>query len=225
MIEAKNIYKAFTIRRQKLDVLRGADLSVEKGSSLAVVGKSGAGKSTLLHILGILDPPNSGSVLVDGREVYRLSQSRQARIRAGQIGFIFQSYHLLPEMDVMENVMLPAMAVPARAAGRRAARKRAVEVLDRMGLADRSGHTPMQLSGGEQQRAAIARALMNNPSVILADEPTGNLDRQTGDQVLDHLFVSTKEDGLTLLLVTHDETIAARCNRTLLLENGKLVER
>jgi predicted ABC-type transport system involved in lysophospholipase L1 biosynthesis ATPase subunit len=201
-----------------VDVLQGADLEIESGESIAVVGRSGAGKSTLLHILGALDRPDSGRVLLDGEDVYALSNKRRSRIRCERIGFVFQSYHLLPEMDVLENVMLPGMALGGLP--RTTLREKASELLDMVGLADRCGHLPQELSGGEQQRVALARSLMNNPNMLMADEPTGNLDAATGSQVLDYVFGVISDRKHTLVMVTHDETIAQRCDRVYRLENG-----
>lgn len=221
-LSAAGLRKAYTLHGQRLDILRGASLDAHPGETLAIVGRSGAGKSTLLHVLGGLDRPEAGEVFVGGRGLYALSAARRTRLRAAAIGFVFQAYHLLPEMDIAENVMLPGMALGRLS--RRALRARAEALLERVGLADRLRHTPPELSGGEQQRAAIARALMNEPPVILADEPTGNLDAKTGDQVLSLLFELTKERGAVLAMVTHSPATAARCDRTLTLHDGVLEE-
>ncbi len=221
-LSAVGLRKAYTLHGQRLDILRGASLEAHPGETLAIVGRSGAGKSTLLHVLGGLDRPEAGEVFVGGRGLYALSAARRTRLRAAAIGFVFQAYHLLPEMDIAENVMLPGMALGRLS--RRALRARAEALLERVGLADRLRHTPPELSGGEQQRAAIARALMNEPPVILADEPTGNLDAKTGDQVLSLLFELTKERGAVLAMVTHSPATAARCDRTLTLRDGVLEE-
>ncbi|MFC1498428.1 ABC transporter ATP-binding protein, partial [Verrucomicrobiota bacterium] len=218
LVKAENIHKTYMIGRTSVPVLKGASIEVQPGEAVAVVGISGAGKSTLLHILGGLDKPDGlneeeqGTVLVMGENIYNAAPERRTRIRAAQIGFVFQSYHLLPEMDVLENVMLPAMALGKFARSSLSPlgpRKRALELLTAVGLADRADHTPMELSGGEQQRVALARALMNDPQVVLADEPTGNLDDGTGQQVLDCLFSLTKKRKHTLIIVTHNEKIAA----------------
>ena len=222
LIQAEGIHKTYTIRKAPLHVLQGASLEVGSGETVAIIGKSGAGKSTLLHILGGLDRPESGRVVMDGRDFYKLSAAQRSRIRAAEIGFVFQSYHLLPEMDVIENVMLPAMAVGASFRPRAGIRAHAMELLTSVGLADRADHTPFELSGGEQQRAALARALMNDPKLVLADEPTGNLDTATGGQVLDMLFALTKKRGHTLILVTHNEGVAHSCDRVLRLTAGRL---
>ncbi|MBT3194004.1 MAG: ABC transporter ATP-binding protein [Verrucomicrobia bacterium] len=221
LIEAKNLHRRYVLKRHELDVLRGADLSVDTGETVAVVGRSGAGKSTLLHILGGIDRPDegSGNVLIDGEDLYRASSSRRTQIRATRIGFVFQSYHLLNEMDVLENVMLPARGIGINTASMR---ERSMELLDAVGVADRAHHTPLELSGGEQQRVALARALINDPSIVLADEPTGNLDGETGGVVLEMLFALTKERGHALVMVTHNQQIADTCDRSLLLDEGQL---
>jgi len=203
-------------------VLRGASLDVGSGETVAIVGVRGAGKSTLLHIIGGLDEPDGGRVLIEDSDFYKVSGRVRSRIRSGRIGFVFQSYHLLPEMDVVENVMLPAMAKGNLLPAYTGMRKRALELLEAVGLRERAGHTPMELSGGEQQRVALARALMNDPEVVLADEPTGNLDDATGGQVLDHLFSLTKEMGHTLVMVTHNRDIARSCDRVVQLVDGVL---
>ncbi len=222
LIEAKNLHRRYLLKRHDLDVLRGASLSVDVGETVAVVGRSGAGKSTLLHILGGIDKPDAGSgkVCVDGESLYEVSPTRRTRIRATRIGFVFQSYHLLNEMDVLENVMLPAMGIGINSTEMRA---RAMELLDSVGVADRAHHTPLELSGGEQQRVALARALINDPSIVLADEPTGNLDEETGCTVLQMLFALTKSRGHALVMVTHNQQIADTCDRSLLLDEGLLV--
>ncbi len=221
LIEAKNLHKRYVLKRHEVCVLQGADLSVDAGETVAVVGRSGSGKSTLLHILGGIDRPDDGSgdVHIDGENLYGVSASRRSRIRATQIGFVFQSYHLLNEMDVLENVMLPARAIGIR---NTATRSRAMELLDAVGVADRANHTPMELSGGEQQRVALARALINDPPIVLADEPTGNLDGETGSSVLEHLFALTKACSHALVMVTHNPAIADTCDRTLHLTEGLL---
>jgi predicted ABC-type transport system involved in lysophospholipase L1 biosynthesis ATPase subunit len=221
LIEANNLHKRYVLKRHELHVLRGASLAVDAGETVAVVGRSGAGKSTLLHVLGGIDRPDvgSGDVCVRGENLYRASRGRRSRIRATQIGFVFQSYHLLNEMDVLENVMLPARAIGV---GSDSMRQRSLELLDAVGVGDRAHHTPLELSGGEQQRVALARALVNDPAIVLADEPTGNLDKETGGAVLDLLFSLTKSRGHALVMVTHSPQIAAACDRTLNLQDGLL---
>ncbi len=217
---AQGLRKAYTLHGARLDILRGADLAAEPGETIAIVGRSGAGKSTLLHVLGGLDRPQAGTVRIDGRDLYALTARRRTALRAAKIGFVFQAYHLLPEMDITENVMLPAMALGRL--GRAAMRSRAQDLLARVGLENRLRHTPLELSGGEQQRAAIARALMNDPPLLLADEPTGNLDATTGGAVLDLLFDLARERRAILVMVTHSPETAARCARTLTLRDGTL---
>ena len=222
LLEARDVHRTFTAGRHVVSVLKGASCAVRSNETVAIVGASGAGKSTLLHILGGLDKPCDGQVLISGRDLYRLSSSSRTRIRARDVGFVFQSYHLLPEMDVLENVILPARSRGRVVKSWGAARQRGMDLLSSVGLAERADHTPMELSGGEQQRAALARALMNEPQLVLADEPTGNLDEKTGDQILDILFGLTKEKGHTLVIVTHDLRIAGACDRMLRLEDGIL---
>jgi len=221
-LSARNVYKTYHLPHKRVMVLQGADLDIAPGERVAIVGRSGAGKSTLLHVLGGLDTPDSRESRVEhfGTDLYRLPPRRRAAHRAANVGFVFQSYHLLPEMDIVENVMLPAFAVGSRRGA--AARQRARDLLAQVGLGDRLCHTPLELSGGEQQRVALARALMNAPRLILADEPTGNLDASTGTQVLDLLF--TLCTGHALAIVTHSPEIARRCDRTLRLEEGALNE-
>lgn len=224
LIRVEDIHKTYVVEKTSLHVLKGASLKVNVGETVAIVGISGAGKSTLLHIIGGLDRPDDGRVVMKGEDLYGTSARQRTRIRATQIGFVFQSYHLLPEMDVLENVMLPAMALGSFVSTSLGPGRRALELLDSVGLADRANHTPMELSGGEQQRVALARALMNDPEVVLADEPTGNLDDATGGQVLEYLFSLTKKRGHTLVLVTHNEKIVVSCDRVLRLQNGCLTD-
>ena len=219
-LAAHNLHKDYTLHRKQINVLRGAELTTTPGESVAIIGRSGSGKSTLMHVLGGLDKPAEGQVFIAGQDLYRLSARKRTKLCATHIGFVFQAYHLLPEMDITENVMLPAMAVGKLS--RKAMRERAEALLTRVGLKDRLNHKPQELSGGEQQRAAIARALMNEPPLILADEPTGNLDAATGDAVLDLLFELTKEQNAVLVMVTHNPETAARCSRTLILNEGLL---
>jgi predicted ABC-type transport system involved in lysophospholipase L1 biosynthesis ATPase subunit len=222
ILEASELHRVYTIGATTIPVLKGVSLSVRAGETVAIMGASGAGKSTLLHILGGLDRPSKGRVRFRDQSLYEMSNRARTELRATKIGFVFQSYHLLPELDIAENVTLPAMSrfdAPRFAAENR---KRALDLLGQVGLRDRAGHRPMELSGGEQQRAALARALMNDPEIVYADEPTGNLDSKTGDLVLQYLFDLTRERGHTLILVTHNEAVAGRCDRTLLLQDGSL---
>jgi len=222
MLEATALHKTYTLPHKRVEVLKGASLRIRKGERVAIVGRSGAGKSTLLHVLGGLDRPESGEVRVGGLPLYAVSPRRRTAVRAAQIGFVFQSYHLLPEMDVTENVMLPAMTGAARLT-RREMRQRAQTLLGQVGLADRATHMPLELSGGEQQRVALARALINEPALILADEPTGNLDRLTGAQIMELLFSLSCTRELALVMVTHSPETAALCDRVLELRDGLLV--
>ncbi len=220
LIEAGEVWKSYRLGKVEVPVLRGVTLSVKRGEALAIVGASGAGKSTLLNVLGALDAPTEGTVLFGGRDLYRMSGRERAALRASRIGFVFQAFHLLPELDLVENIMLPALCHPAAWRSGPALRRRASELIERVGLSGRVKHRPDELSGGEQQRAALARALMNDPELILADEPTGNLDSQTGARVLDVLFALVRERRRTLVVVTHDPHVANRCDRHLCLADG-----
>lgn len=224
MLQAEKLHKAYVLGKKTIHVLAGTSFGVAEGETVSVVGLSGAGKSTLLHLLGGLDHPDQGRVVLDGQDLYRLSGSKRAAVRCRSIGFVFQSYHLLPEMDVLENVALPAMAAcNSKSKSWRSVRARAMELLEQVGLQDRAIHRPQELSGGEQQRVAMARALMNEPRLVLADEPTGNLDEQTGSQVLGCLFSMAKTRGRSLVIVTHDSRVASRCDRSLRLVDGVLI--
>jgi putative ABC transport system ATP-binding protein len=202
-----------------VSILRGIDLEVEAGASLSVVGPSGSGKSSLLSIVGGIERPTSGRVVVDGVDFGTLDEDGLALFRRDRVGILFQSFHLIPTMTALENV-----ALPLELAGRRDALKAAAALLDEVGLADRTAHYPGQLSGGEQQRVALARALVNQPRLLLADEPTGNLDADTGRAVVDLLFAASTARGTTLLLITHDPALAARCRRRVAMERGRLHE-
>lgn len=221
ILKAEDVRRHFVIGRHMVPVLKGVSCEIKKNETVAVVGSSGAGKSTIMHIFGGLDKPTAGRVMISGEDLYGMSAAKRTRIRATGIGFVFQSYHLLPEMDVLENVLLPARAISSRESFA-SIRKRGMDLLDLVGLADRAIHTPLELSGGEQQRVALARALMNEPDLVLADEPTGNLDAETSDQVIKTLFTLTRDRGHTLVLVTHNLRIAGACDRTLSLEEGVL---
>lgn len=222
VLKADKIEKKYSLRHKEIDVLKGTSLEVSKGEHVAIIGKSGAGKSTLMHILGGLDHPDRGRVMFKDIDLYSASENERAKIRARDVGFVFQSYHLLPEMDVLENVTLPAMAKSSLFGAAGSIRKRGRELLEAVGLLGRSDHTPLELSGGEQQRVALARALINDPEIVFADEPTGNLDDSTGGHVLDYLFNLLKERDHTLIMVTHNEATAQRCDRVLRLEGGML---
>jgi predicted ABC-type transport system involved in lysophospholipase L1 biosynthesis ATPase subunit len=222
MIVADNINKIYRVGAKPLQVLYDVSLRIAAGESLAIMGPSGAGKSTLLHILGGLDKPSSGVLRFKGEDLYRLPDARRNLIRARQVGFVFQAYHLLPELDIVENVMLPAMGLPGAWRQGRALRQRAADLLAAVGLGERLAHTPLELSGGEQQRVALARSLMNAPELLLTDEPTGNLDTGTGEQILHYLYDLTCQMNHTLVLVTHNAQVAARCHSLIRLVDGRV---
>lgn len=225
LLEARGVHKSYGVGKRTLPVLKGIDLSLAEGEMLALLGASGEGKSTLLHVLGLLDSPSQGEIHFSGRRVDNLAAREQARLRRQHVGFVFQFYHLIPELNAQENVELAAMMdlSPLRWMGRkRQVRKEARELLDRVGLAERLTHRPKELSGGERQRVAIARALMAKPRVILADEPTGNLDSETANGVLELLFAINKERQLGFVLVTHNEELAQLCHRVVRMRNGAL---
>ncbi|MGB9590537.1 MAG: ABC transporter ATP-binding protein [candidate division WOR-3 bacterium] len=219
LIDARDIHKIFMLGKVELHVLRGVDLAVERGEYISIMGPSGSGKSTLMHILGCLETPTSGTYILDGQEVHSLDEPELANIRRTKIGFVFQNFYLLPRMSALDNVALPMVYTGVPLANRR---KRATEILERIGLADRMKHNPSELSGGERQRVAIGRALANDPEIIFADEPTGNLDSKTGAEIMD-LFAELHRDGKTIILVTHDPEIAKRAGRIVRLRDG-LVE-
>jgi ABC-type lipoprotein export system ATPase subunit len=219
-LSAKNSGKTYMLGKRALEVLRGINLDIARGDFLALRGASGAGKSTLLHLLGGLDFPNPGEIFTEGRSLNSLSRNELANWRNRKVGFIFQAYYLLPELDALENVCLPARMARTPAA---VAAKRGRELLARVGLEDRMEHKPYELSGGEQQRVAIARALVNEPDLILADEPTGNLDSHTGQEIIDLLCSLRDERKMTLVIATHDATVAARAPKTIHLADGKIV--
>ncbi len=224
MLELHNIEKSFVLpTSERIDVLADVNLSVEPGERVAIVGRSGSGKSTLLNILGLLDQPSSGRYLCDGQDASSLGDVDLSRLRASFVGFIFQQFHLLDRRTAAENVAEPLLFAGAPARGQRKAR--AAELLDRVGLSHRANSMPHLLSGGEKQRVAIARALIRNPRVVLADEPTGSLDIATGTLVLDLLFEMSRSERTALVLVTHDEALAARADRVYVLDAGKLAER
>ncbi len=217
ILEARDLHKRYELGARSLEVLRGVSLKIARGDFLAMQGASGAGKSTLLHLLGGLDSANAGEVWFDGRKLAALSDLALAQLRNLKIGFIFQAYHLLPELDALENVCLPARMARTAAA---TAEARGRDLLARVGLAERVEHRPAELSGGEQQRVAIARALINSPPLILADEPTGNLDSRTGDEIIDLLLALRAEHQTTLIIATHDARVAARAPKVLRLVDG-----
>ncbi len=219
MIELNNLSMSYALEHGRLDVLRNVDLAVADGDTLAIVGPSGSGKTTLLVLLAGLEPPFSGSVKLDGHTLGDLDEDALADLRRDRIGIVFQSFHLVPSLTALGNV-----ALPLEIAGADNTRARSSAMLERVGLAGREDHYPRQLSGGEQQRVAIARALVHQPKLLLADEPTGNLDLHTGETIIDLLFELNADSGSTLVLVTHDEAVAARCQRVVRLHDGSLIE-
>ncbi len=221
-LEARGLVKGFPSGGRYLPVLREADLSIAGGEMVAILGASGVGKSTLLHVLGTIDGPEKGSVRIDGSDVFALSEPERTQLRNKAIGFIFQFHHLLPEFTAIENVMMPLLIARTSATE---ARERAQRLLQALGLADRGHHRPAQLSGGEQQRVAVARALVCEPRIVLADEPTGNLDSKSSDELVGLLRKFHKEKGLTSVVVTHNERIASVCDRILYLEDGIIKEK
>ena len=239
ILSARGIKKSFQVGERPLEVLHGVDLDLARGELLCLMGSSGAGKSTFLHILGLLEGPSAGRVTIDGVVAFdedmpggassghkRLGIAERALLRNRKIGFVFQFYHLLAELDAVENVLLPAMIAHDWFAWRgkgKELRERAVSMLESFGLGERLGHRPAQLSGGERQRVAIARALFLDPPLVIADEPTGNLDSATGAKVMDLLLREQAARGLSLLLVTHDERIASRCERVVRMADGRIV--
>ncbi len=221
LIQLRDVKKTYDLGEVQVEALRGVSLDVEAGEYLALMGPSGSGKSTLMNLLGCLDSPTSGSYLLDGEEVGKMSQDQRAQIRNRRIGFVFQNYNLLARTSALENVELPLLYTNDVTAKQR--RRRAVELLERVGLADRMNHHPSQLSGGQQQRVAIARSLVNKPSVLMADEPTGNLDSKTGREVIELFQTLSDESGITIILVTHEQEVACRARRTLILKDGCFV--
>ena len=222
VLDVRNVSHGFNDQSgHRLSVLESLDLRINPGDSVAIIGPSGAGKSTLLSLLAGLDIPESGDILFQGEAFSGLSEDRRAAVRRGRIGFVFQSFQLLQGLTAVENVMLPLELTGMPVAQ---AKQRAMKWLDRVGLGARTHHRPRMLSGGEQQRVALARAFVNEPALLFADEPTGNLDRRTGESVSELLFELNQETGTTLILVTHDERLAGRCQRILSLEDGTLNE-
>ena len=220
ILVARGLHKSYTLGSREVEVLRGIDVRVRRGEALVIVGASGAGKSTLLHLLGGLDAPSAGDVSLDGASLFAMSSTARTRLRNEQIGFVVQSYNLLPELDALENVCLPAL-MQSRA--RDGVAERGRELLTAVGLAERLEHRPAELSGGEQQRVAVARALMNRPTLLLADEPTGNLDSKTGESILDLLWRLREDSGTTLVMVTHDQHVATRGERVLEIADGRIL--
>jgi putative ABC transport system ATP-binding protein len=221
LIEVRNLKKIYAVGEEPVAALAGVSLSIDPGEFVAIMGASGSGKSTLLNILGCLDTPTSGDYLLDGVEVARRSPAELARIRNCKLGFVFQNFNLLARTSAIENVELPDLYLGRLGRARR--RERALKLLDRVGLAGRGTHTPAQLSGGQQQRVAIARALMNEPPVLFADEPTGNLDTKSSVEIM-QLFTELSREGITIVMVTHEDDIAAYAGRHLLMRDGLLVK-
>lgn len=219
MLAVEGLTMRFPSAEGTITLFRNLDLTIGAGDAVAILGASGCGKSTLLGLLAGLDQPSEGRVLLDGADLSVLDEDQRARRRAGRVGFVFQAFHLLPGMTALENVMLPG-----ELAGDKAISERAREALERVGLASRMAHYPAQLSGGEQQRVALARAFVGRPTLLFADEPTGNLDRDTGARVIDLLFDLNRDAGTTLVVVTHDTAVADRCGRILHLDDGSLRE-
>jgi len=221
LIELNDVCKTYRLDEMKVEALRDVSLTVERGEYVALMGASGSGKSTLMNTLGCLDRPTSGSYRLDGQEVVKMSRDARARLRNRKIGFVFQNFNLLARTSALENVELPLLYGRRIAARRR--RRRALEVLQQVGLADRVDHHPGQLSGGQQQRVAIARALINEPAILLADEPTGNLDSRTSKEVIEVLRALNRDDGITIVLVTHDQYVARNAARLFVLRDGRVV--
>ncbi|WP_404369479.1 ABC transporter ATP-binding protein [Marinobacter sp.] len=219
MLRVKDLTHRVNLGDDTLTILQGVNLEIKRSESVAIVGRSGSGKTTLLGLLAGLDVPSEGLVELDGDPISRLSEDQRAQLRAQRVGFVFQSFQLLPTMSALENVMLPL-----ELGGHDAPEKKARELLERVGLGERLTHTPRQLSGGEQQRVAIARAFAADPIILFADEPTGNLDNHTGEAISDLLMALNREQGTTLVMVTHDEQLASRCARQFNIEAGNLTE-
>lgn len=215
MIKAEGIYKSF----DKLNVIKGIDLQIDRGELVCIVGASGAGKSTLLQIIGTIEHPDRGNLWIDGQDISRLNDKALAAFRNQKIGFVFQFHHLLPEFTAIENICIPAFI---KGTSKKEAFKKAEELLDFMNLRDRSSHKPSELSGGEQQRVAVARALINNPAILLADEPSGNLDSKNAQELHDLFFKLREETGQTLAIVTHNTQLARTADRTLTITDGRI---
>jgi lipoprotein-releasing system ATP-binding protein len=227
LVAARDLHKTYRMGKVQLEVLRGVSLDVREGEFITICGHSGSGKSTLLHLLGLLDEPTEGAVYLEKDDTSKFSRRRRNAIRNRDVGFVFQFYYLLPELTVLENTLLPAMVEHSTfgwSGNKKALRQRAEELLAELGLQDRLKHRPRELSGGERQRTAIARALMNQPKLLLADEPTGNLDSKTGQKIIDVLLRLHRDRKQTILMVTHDEELARKVGRSLYLADGRLVK-
>lgn len=219
VINAQDLAKRFSTQAGQVELFQNINLQIQRGESVAIIGPSGTGKSTLLSILAGLDHPSSGKILLNNTDLSELDDKHQAEFRNQHISFVFQAFHLLPDLTALENVMLPLQI-----RNHSEAQQEAKEWLERVGLGPRIGHKPAELSGGEQQRVAIARSFATNPTLLFADEPTGNLDEQTGNQIIEQLFSINKDQNTTLILITHDPSLAKRCDRSLRLHNGQLTE-
>ena len=227
VLHAADVHKSYAIGNRRIEVLRGVNLTINAGETVALLGASGAGKSTLLHLLGLLDSPTRGEVQFSGEATSDRSAAYRAKLRNRHIGFVFQFYHLIPELTALQNVLLAQMmgvSVLGYWRARRRSHAAARQMLERVGLGERLHHRPSELSGGERQRCAIARALLANPSIVLADEPTGNLDSQTAAGVVELMFSIQRERDLAFLLVTHDESLAQRCDRIVRMKDGVVIE-
>ncbi len=220
MIEAVALKKSFFLDKREIPVLKGVDFTIKTGERIAICGESGAGKSTLLQIIGSLDKPSSGTIKVSGTDIFSKSEYELAKWRNQALGFVFQFHHLLPEFTALENVMIPALI---NGDSNQIAREKATQLLQKVGLEQRKKHKPGELSGGEQQRVALARALIMQPQALLADEPTGNLDAGTSDEIVDLLLECNREFNTILLLVTHSQRLAAKMDRTITIENGQIL--
>jgi lipoprotein-releasing system ATP-binding protein len=219
LLELKNIYKSFMLDGNTINVLNGIDLVINAGESIAIIGASGAGKSTLMNIMGTLEPPSRGVVMFEGSDVGEMDESRLCHLRNQDVGFVFQFHHLLPEFNALENTIMPALI---SGADNRAARENATKILTSVGLGKRLSHRVGELSGGEQQRVAIARALIMRPKILLADEPTGNLDRVTGEEIMDMLIRIKEEQGLSLVIVTHNQKLAEKMSKVMEIVDGRI---
>jgi len=222
IVESRNLTKIYKMGAAEVRALQGIDLVVERGEFLSVMGRSGSGKSTLLNLLGCLDRPTEGIIYLDGLEVTSLPKRRLPRIRREKVGFVFQQFNLLPSLTALENVMLP---LRYSGVGKREGRRRAQALLEEVGLGDRMTHRPTEMSGGEQQRVAVARALINNPAIVLADEPTGELDTHTAGEIIGLLHELNERDGQTFIIVTHDPLVAESTDRTIYLQDGMIVRK
>ncbi|MBU0633665.1 MAG: ABC transporter ATP-binding protein [Candidatus Omnitrophica bacterium] len=221
MLKVQGLHKHYRTQGEDLHVLKGIDLKIEAGELVSLFGVSGAGKSTLLHILGGLDSPGQGQVLLEGVNIFKIKEGKRAQLRSRKIGFVFQFYHLLPEFTALENVMLPALIAGFKT---KEARKKALTLLLQVGLDKRSLHHPSELSGGEQQRVAIARALINRPAILFCDEPTGNLDSDTGAKICELLLKLNRQEYYTMMIATHAEEIAKISSRRMLIRDGKIIK-